>query len=95
MPTPHETVGSSCYFAQGDVPMTRDGEDISIRTTLEMEKYESLHHWEFAHSHVYDVNLLERVGLDNEFPTILRAISWRKLYDKPRLGSCLLTLNFL
>jgi hypothetical protein len=41
------------------------------------------------------VNLLERVGLDEELPTILRSISWEKLYDKPRLGLCLLTLEFL
>jgi hypothetical protein len=41
------------------------------------------------------VNLLERVGLDGELFTILRTISWGKLYDEPRLGSCLLTLEFL
>jgi hypothetical protein len=54
-----------------------------------------LHHREFAHTHVYNVNLLERVGLDEELPTILQTINWGKLYDKPRLGSCLLTLEFL
>jgi hypothetical protein len=41
------------------------------------------------------VNLLERVGLDEEVPTILRTISWGKLYDEPRHGSRLLTLEFL
>jgi hypothetical protein len=41
------------------------------------------------------VNLVERVGLDEELPTILRTISWGKLYDEPRLGSSLLTLEFL
>jgi hypothetical protein len=41
------------------------------------------------------VNLLERVGLDEELPTILRTIGWRKLYDEPRLGSRFLTLEFL
>jgi hypothetical protein len=41
------------------------------------------------------VNLLERVGLDEELPTILRTIDWGKLYDKPRQGLRLLTLKFL
>jgi hypothetical protein len=41
------------------------------------------------------VNLLERVGLDEELPTILWTIAWGKLYDEPRLGSRLLTLEFL
>jgi hypothetical protein len=88
-------MGSSFYLAYDDVPEATDGDDISIRTTEEMEKYESLHHQEFAHTHIYDVNLLERVGLDEELPTILWIVDWRKLYDEPCLGSCLLTLEFL
>jgi hypothetical protein len=85
LPSPHETAWSSRYLAQGDVSMTTDGDDISICTTAEMEKYESLRLQEFAHTHVYDVNLLEGVGLDEELPTILRTIGWGKLYDEPRL----------
>jgi hypothetical protein len=75
--------------------MSTDGDDFSIRTTGEMEKYESFRHQEFAHTHVYDVNLFEKVGLDEELPTILRTIDWGKLYNEPRLGSRLLTLEFL
>jgi hypothetical protein len=46
-----------------------------------MEKYESLRRQEFAHTRIYDVNLLKRVGLDEELPIILQTISWGKLYD--------------
>jgi hypothetical protein len=95
VPSLHETTGSSHYLAQGDVPMTTDSDDISIRTTAEMEKYESLPHQEFTHTCVYDVNLLERVCLDEGLPTILRTIGWGKLYDEPHLGLRLLTLEFL
>jgi hypothetical protein len=63
-----------------------DGDDISIYTTEEMEKYKSLRHREFAHTRVYDVNLLERVYLDEELPTILWIVSWGKLYDESCLG---------
>jgi hypothetical protein len=71
VPSPHGTVGSSCYLAHDDIPVATDGGDISILTTEEMNKYESLRHQKFAHTHVYDVNLLERVGLDEELPSIL------------------------
>jgi hypothetical protein len=54
-----------------------------------MEKYESLHRREFAHTYVYDVNLLEGVCLDEKLSIILQTISWGKLYDEARLGSCL------
>jgi hypothetical protein len=67
-------VGSSRYLAHDDIAEATDDDDISIHTTEEMEKYESLCHQEFAHTCIYDVNLLERVGLDEEFPTILQTI---------------------
>jgi hypothetical protein len=94
-PSWNGTAGSSHYLAHDDVPVATDSDDISIRTTEEMNKYESLSHREFAHACVYDVNLLERVGLDEELPSILQTIGWGKLNDKPRLGSRLLTLEFL
>jgi hypothetical protein len=43
MPSPHKTGGSIYNLAHDDVPMATDGDDISIRSTEEMEKYESLH----------------------------------------------------
>jgi hypothetical protein len=58
MPSPHGTAGLSCYLAHDNVPKATNGDDISICTTEEMEKYESLHHQEFAHTHIYDMNLL-------------------------------------
>jgi hypothetical protein len=72
MPSSHEIGGSIRYPAHDDVPMATDGDDISIHTTVEMEKYESLRHREFAHTHVSDVDILEGVGLDEELPTILQ-----------------------
>jgi hypothetical protein len=59
--------------------MATDSDDISIHTIIEMEKYESLYHQEIAHTRIYDVNLLERVGMDEELPLILQTICWGKL----------------
>jgi hypothetical protein len=71
LPSLHGTMGSSHYLAHDDVPEATDGDGISICTTEKMENYESLSHREFAHTHIYDVNLHERVGLDKELPIIL------------------------
>jgi hypothetical protein len=43
VPSPHEIGGSIRYLAHDDIPMATDGNDISIRSTEEMGKYESLH----------------------------------------------------
>jgi hypothetical protein len=71
VPSPHRTKGSSRYLAHDDVPTATDSDNISICTTEEMETYESLRRRVFADTPVYDVNLLERVGLDEELPIIL------------------------
>jgi hypothetical protein len=95
VPSPLRTTGSSHYLAHDGVPEATNDDDISIRTTEEREKYEFVHRREFAHTHIYDVKLLERVGLDEELPIILQTIGWEKLYNKPHQGSRLLTLEFL
>jgi hypothetical protein len=94
VPSLHGTVGLSHYLAHDDVPEAMNSDDIFICTSEEMVKYEPLHHQEFAHTRIYDVNLLERIGLDEELPTILWTIGWGKLYDESRQGSRLLTLEF-
>jgi hypothetical protein len=80
VPSPHDTGESIRYLSYDDIPMASGGDDISIRSTEEMEKYESLHQRKFGHTRVYDVNLLERIGMDEELPLILRTIGWGKLY---------------
>jgi hypothetical protein len=76
--------GSIRYLAHDDVPMAMNDDDISIRSTVEMKKYESLRQREFGHTRVYDVNLLERVGINEELPLILGTIGWGKLYGGDR-----------
>jgi hypothetical protein len=65
--------------------MATDGDDISIHSTEEIEMYESLHQQEFGHTHVYNVNLLERVRMDKELPLTLQTIGWGKLYEGDRM----------
>jgi hypothetical protein len=55
MPSPHKTRGASIhYLAHNDVAMVTNLDDISIRSTEEMEKFESLYQREFGHTRVYD-----------------------------------------
>jgi hypothetical protein len=65
--------------------MATDGNDISIHSTEHVEKYESLHQREFGYTRVYDVNFLERVGMDEELPLILLTIGCGKLYGGGRM----------
>jgi hypothetical protein len=77
-----------------EMPLIND-DNISIRNHKELARLEYLRVWEFAHACVYDVSLLEGVGLDIELPTIIWSFGWGKLYDEPRSGSHILILEFL
>jgi hypothetical protein len=92
MPSQHEaTLSSHQPLHMETPPIDDDDGDISICSHEELARFESLHVQEFAHTRVYDVSLLEHVGLDIELPTNIRSIGWGKLYDEPSsaIGSCI------
>jgi hypothetical protein len=74
--------------------MIDDDTDISIHTHEELTRFKSLHHREYAHTHIYDVSLLERVGMDLKPPIIFRMVGWEKPLKVPHSGSHLLSLKF-
>jgi hypothetical protein len=51
-PSPHEIGGSIRYLAHNNIPMAIDGDDISIHSTEEIEKYESPCHRVWSHSYI-------------------------------------------
>jgi hypothetical protein len=51
-----------------------DDDDISIYTSEELERLESLRVQEFVHTHVYDVNLLKKGEMDVDLPTLFHAV---------------------
>jgi hypothetical protein len=77
------------------MPLIDDDNNNSIRSHEELARFESLHVQEFALTQVYNVSLFECLGFDIELPTVIRIIGWGKLYDEPRSGSHILTLEFL
>jgi hypothetical protein len=93
MPPQHEVVLSSHHPIHVEMPLIDD--DISIHSLKDLARFEFLYVQEFAHSHIYDVSLLQCVGLDIEHPTVIRSIGRRKLYDAPCSGSRILSLEFL
>jgi hypothetical protein len=76
VPSWHKAAQLSNYLAQiGDCKIV-DDDDISIYTSEDLERLESLQVWEFIHTRVYDVNLLRKGEIDIDLPTLFRAIGW-------------------
>jgi hypothetical protein len=70
MPPQHEATPSSHHPVHMEMPPI-DDDDISIHNHEELARFKSLRMREFAHTHVYDVSLLEHVGLDIKLPTVI------------------------
>jgi hypothetical protein len=53
-----------------------DDNDISIYTSKELERLESLWVQEFIHTRVYDINLVKKGEMDVDLPTLFCAVGW-------------------
>jgi hypothetical protein len=65
-----------------------DDDDISIYTTGELERLETLQIQEFIDTHVYDVNLLKKGEMDIDLPTLFHTVGWSfvmRLLGSPQL----------
>jgi hypothetical protein len=71
MPPQHDAAPLSHHPVHVEMPPIDDDDDISIYNHDELARFESLRVREFAHTHVYDVSLLEHVGLDIEIPNVI------------------------
>jgi hypothetical protein len=75
MPPQHEAMPLSHHPMHVEMPLIDNNDnDISIRSHKELARFEPLHVREFAHLHIYDMSLLEHVGLDIELPTVIQSI---------------------
>jgi hypothetical protein len=76
VPSWHRAMQLSYNTTQTGGHKIMNDDDISIYTPEELERLESLQVPEFAHTHVYDVNLLKKGEMDVDLPTLFRAIGW-------------------
>jgi hypothetical protein len=88
VPSSHKAVQLSDNPTQTRGCKIMDDDDIYIYTLEELEWLESLWVWEFIHTHVYDVNLLNKGEMNLDLPTLIRVIDW--IFVMRFLGSPLL-----
>jgi hypothetical protein len=76
VPSWHRATRLSYSHAQTEGRKIVNDDDISIYTSEELERLESLRVREFVHTHVYDVNLLKKGEMDTNLPTLFHAVGW-------------------
>jgi hypothetical protein len=76
VPSCHRAVQWSYSPAQTGGGKIVDDDDISIYMPEELERLKSHRVREFIHTHVYNVNLLKKVEMDVDLPTLFYTVGW-------------------
>ena len=90
MPTEEEQQEQEQPMEEGD-----DDPHLDLEGDREMQAYNLIKNREFVHTPTYDPDLLQKIGMDNEFATIWKAVGWENVAPIDELGSHLLTIQFI
>ena len=79
-----------------EVPMEEtDMNFLDLEGEREMQAYNILKDRVFVHTPAFDPELLNKIGMDDEFFTIFKYVGWEKIDPVWEEGSRLLTIQFL
>ena len=68
---------------------------LDMESDREVQAYNLLKNRIFLHTPAFDLNILQKIGMDAAFTKIWKAIGWEKVAPVHELGSCLLTIQIL
>ena len=80
---------------QGQSMEDDDAPNLDLERGREIEAYNLIKNHEFDHTLLYDPTLLQAIGMDVDFTSILKAIGWEEVDPVWEQGSHLLTIQFL
>ena len=72
-----------------------DAPHLDLEGGQDLEAYNLIKNHEFDHTLLYDPTLLQAIGMDVDFTSILKAIGWEEVDPVWEQGSHLLTIQFL
>ena len=92
-----ETVPTEEEEQEQEHPMEKGDNDphLDLEGARETQAYNLIKNYEFIHTRAYDSDLLQKIGMDIKFATILKAVGWENVDPINELGSRLLTIQFL
>jgi hypothetical protein len=73
----------------------RKPSQFGLRDSHEKEVYKKIKDKEFTHMPAFDLALLQEAGMSSKFDAIFSLIGWTSAWDVSKLGSKLLTIEFL
>ena len=72
-----------------------DAPYVDLRDDRERQAYAMLKHRDFGHTKAFDLDLLEKTGMDVDFACVWHAVGWDDFVPVEENGSHLLTIQFL
>jgi hypothetical protein len=68
---------------------------LGLCDSREKDVYKKIKDKEFTHTPAFDLALLQEAGMSSEFDTIFSLLGWASAWDVAKIGSKLLTIEFL
>jgi hypothetical protein len=68
---------------------------LGLHDSCEKDVYKKIKDKEFTHTPAFDLALLQEAGMSSEFDTIFSLLGWASAWDVSKIGSKLLTIEFL
>ena len=75
--------------------MIFDDTDLDLVGTREINGYNSIKDRVYLHTKAYDVALLSKIGIQEDFLRVWQAIGWEEFAEISEPGSRFLTIQFL
>ena len=72
-----------------------DAPYLNLRDDRERQAYAMIKNRSFGHTRAFDLDLLEKTGMDVDFAHVWHAVGWDGFVPVEENGSCLLTIQFL
>ena len=72
-----------------------DAPYLVLRNNRERQAYAMIKNQSFGHTRAFDLDLLEKIGMDVDFTRVWHAVGWDGFVPVEENGSHLLTIQFL
>src|SRR6185437_6905271 len=72
-----------------------DAPYLNLRDNSECQAYAMMKHQSFGHTRAFELELLEKIGMDVDFAHVWHAVGWDDFVPVEENGSHLLTIQFL
>ena len=92
---PSSAIGAPFGSSSAENNILLEEKHLKLRNKMKKEAYKQLKTQRFIRTSIYDLALLQSIGMNAKFKIIFKTVGWENVCHIDELGSKLLTVEFL